>query len=320
MKENTGNMHSRITELTGARYPILLGSMRFISLGEMAGIVSENGGFGQIGASGLTIGRLREEIRKARSLTDAPIGINIPVYRPNAFETLEVAIEEGVRTITTSAGDPNKLAGRIKEAGLKVLHKCSTVSMARKAQDAGVDGVIASGAEAGGHVSREQITTFALIPQLVDALRIPVVAAGGIGDGRGLLAAFALGAEGVEVGTRFLATSEAPVSEGYKSRIISADCDGTILIGRTAMPSRVLRNQAAAVVEQMERDGASKEQINAYADEFYCHDDPDKAIMPAGQIAGLIGTVVSVREVIEAIIGEARTRLADVNCYFQGRM
>lgn len=223
-------MKNRVTEITGSRYPLLLGPMRFVSLGEMAAAVSAAGGFGEIAASGLSTDLLREEIRKARSLTHAPIGVNIPVYRANALEALEVAIEEGIGTVATSAGDPRKLMKRIKEAGLKVLHKCSTVSMARKAQDAGVDGVIASGAEAGGHVSREQIGTFALIPQLVDALEVPVVAAGGIADGRGLLAAFALGAEGVEMGTRFLATREAPISEGYKRRILSAECDGTTVV------------------------------------------------------------------------------------------
>lgn len=312
-------MKNRVTELTGARYPLFLGPMRFISLGELAGAVSAGGGFGQIGASGLSAEKLREEIRKARRLTFAPIGVNIPVYRPNALEALEVAIEEGIGTITTSAGDPRKLATRVKEAGLKVLHKCSTLSMAKRAQDAGVDGIIASGAEAGGHVGREQIGTFALLPQLADALEAPVVAAGGIADGRGLLAAFALGAEGVEIGTRFLATREAPVSEGYKQRILAAGCDGTMIIGKTAMPSRVLTNRAAAEVEQLERDGAAREKISAYGDEFYCHEDPERAIMPAGQIAGLIRSVVSVGEAIETIVREARIRLNDMEEIFGGR-
>ncbi|OPY72130.1 MAG: Nitronate monooxygenase [Syntrophorhabdus sp. PtaU1.Bin058] len=309
-------MRNRVTELTGAEYPILLGPMRFISLGAVAASVSGSGGFGQIAGSGLNADRLRREIRLARELTGAPFGVNIPVYRDNAFEALEVAIEEGVRMITTSAGDPNKLIKRIREAGLKVFHKCSTVSMARKAQDAGVDGVIASGAEAGGHVSREQITTFALIPQLVDVLEIPVVAAGGIGDGRGLLAAFALGAEGVEMGTRFLATTEAPVPEGYKRRIVSADCDGTTIIREKAMPARILRNQAATAIEQMERRKTPGEQINAYTDTFYCHEDPDKAIMPAGQVAGLVRSIANISEVIGATIREAGLRLTVINNFF----
>jgi enoyl-[acyl-carrier protein] reductase II len=316
-KAIVANMKNRITELTGARYPILLGPMRFISLGEMAASVSASGGFGQVAGSGLSPQRIREEIQRARSLTSAPIGVNIPVYRPNALEALEAAIEEGVRTITTSAGDPGKLTGRIKEAGLKVLHKCSTVSMARKAQDAGVDGVIASGTEAGGHVNRQEITTFALIPQLVDVLEIPVVAAGGVGDGRGLLAALSLGAEGVEMGTRFLATREAPVPDDYKRRLVSSGCDSTVIIGKTAMPCRVIRNRAAAALERMELQGAPKEQINAYADELYCHADAERGVMPAGQITGLIGSVLNISEVIETIIRETRVRLTDITDFFR---
>jgi enoyl-[acyl-carrier protein] reductase II len=310
-------MKNRVTELTGVKYPVMLGPMRFISLGAMAASVSKSGGFGQIAASGLSTDHLRREIRRAHELTGDPFGVNIPVYRDNAFEALEVAAEEGVHTITTSAGDPYKLIGRIKELGLKVFHKCSTVSMARKAQDAGVDGVIASGTEAGGHVSREQITTFALIPQLVDALKIPIVAAGGVGDGRGLLAALALGAEGVEIGTRFLATKEAPVSEGYKRCIVSADCDETTIIGKTAMPARILKNNAATAIKQMECQRNAREQINAYTDKFYCHEDPDKAIMPAGQIAGLIRSIVNVHEVIDTIIREAKVRLIVTNSFFR---
>lgn len=316
--EKRYRVRTRITDLTGAQYPILLGPMRFISLGEMAALVSESGGFGQIAGSGLTPERMREEIRKARRLTRAPFGVNIPVYRKNARETLEVVIEEGIRTITTSAGDPQILAGRIKAAGLKVLHKCSTVSVAVKAQDAGVDGVIASGVEAGGHVGRQEITTFSLIPQLVDALKIPVVAAGGIADGRGVFAAFALGAEGVEMGTRFLATTEAPVPEGCKSRIVAAGCDGTAIIGKTAMPARVLRNQGAAAIAAMELQGVPRERIDAYADEFYCHEDTDKAIMPAGQIAGLISSVGSIREVMETVVQETVQRFRVLGDFFGG--
>ena len=182
-------MKNRVTEILGTRYPLILGPMRLITLGEMAAAVSNSGGFGQIGASGASAELLRGEIEKARNLTGSPFGINIPVYRPNAFEALEIAIEMGIKTITSSAGNPAKIIGRVKEAGLKVLHKVSSVKMALKAQEAGVDGVIATGFEAGGHVGRESVTTLCLVPQLVEALDIPVVAAGGIGDGRGLLAA-----------------------------------------------------------------------------------------------------------------------------------
>ncbi|MBI4763593.1 MAG: nitronate monooxygenase [Deltaproteobacteria bacterium] len=223
-------MQNRITEILGTRYPLILGPMRLITLGEMAAAVSNSGGFGQIGASGASAELLITEIRKAKDLTSRPFGVNIPIYRPNAFEALEIAIEAGIRTITTSAGDPGRMIRRIKEAGMKVLHKVSTVKMALKAQEAGVDGVIATGFEAGGHVGRESITTFCLVPLLVEALEIPVVAAGGIGDGRGLLAAFALGAEGVEMGTRFVATRECSSPDWYKESILHARDSSTMIL------------------------------------------------------------------------------------------
>jgi len=303
--------------MTGSRHPVLLGPMRLISLGGLAAAVSSSGGFGQIAASGLPPERLREEIRKARELTYEPIGVNIPVYRPNAFDALEVAVEEGIKTVSTSAGDPGKLVGRIKEAGLKVLHKCATVHMAKNAERAGVDGVIVSGAGAGGHVGREETSLLLLLPQIADAIDIPIVAAGGIADGRSVLAALALGAEGVEIGTRFLATTESPISEGYKRRILEAGDDGTTVIGRSAMPIRVLRNLAADRIAAMEREGASREAINAYADEFYCHEDPDKAIMPAGQGAGVIRNVLSVRDVMDMLIREARFRYGRIGALLE---
>jgi enoyl-[acyl-carrier protein] reductase II len=310
-------MKTRITEITGSKYPILLGPMRLISLGEMAAAVSNSGGFGQIAASGLTSDRLRSEIRKAKELSRSPIGINIPVYRPNAFEALEIVIEEGIRTITTSAGDPKKLIDRIKGSGLKVLHKCSTVDMGKRAEEAGVDGVIASGTEAGGHVSRDEISTLALIPQMVNALRIPVVAAGGVGDGRGVLAVMALGAEGVEMGTRFLATKECFIPEVYKKHILSAKCDGTLIVGKKALPMRVLKNRGAEKIREMEERGASKEEISALADEMYCHDDPDHSLMPAGQISGMIKEIPAISEVILNLINEAKALSANVANFFK---
>jgi enoyl-[acyl-carrier protein] reductase II len=310
-------MVNRIAKITGSKYPILLGPMRLISLGEMAAAVSNSGGFGQIAASGLTSARLRSEIRKAKELSQGPIGVNIPIYRPNAFEALEITIEEGIRTITTSAGDPKKLIGRVKGAGLKVLHKCSTVDMGKKAEEAGVDGVIASGTEAGGHVSRDEISTLALIPQMVNALKIPVVAAGGVGDGRGLLAVMALGAEGVEMGTRFLATKECLIPEIYKQHILSAKSDGTLIVGRRALPMRVLKSKGAEKIRAMEEKGAAKEEINALADQMYCRDDPDNSLMPAGQISGMIEEILDISEVILSLINEAKALSANVSNFFK---
>lgn len=307
-------MQNRITEILGTRYPLILGPMRLITLGEMAAAVSNSGGFGQIGASGASAELLTTEIRKAKALTSRPFGVNIPIYRPNAFEALEIAIEEGVRTITTSAGDPGRMIGRIKEAGLKVLHKVSTVKMALKAQEAGVDGVIATGFEAGGHVGRENITTFCLVPLLVEALEIPVVAAGGIGDGRGLLAAFALGAEGVEMGTRFVATRECSSPDWYKESIIRARDSSTMILGE-AMPIRVLKNEKAERVAHPDK--VRENNGRTGGEESYVAGDANEAIMPAGQVASLIKELKGISDVFPDMIKEAETIVTRLNRFFK---
>jgi len=301
-------MRNRVTEILGSDYPILQGAMRRISLGELAAAVSCAGGFGIVGASGMEGNALRAEIRKARSLTDRPFGMNIPIYRPNALEALEIAVEEGIGTITTSAGDPGKVIRRVKEAGIKILHVVATVDMARKAEAAGVDGVIAVGAEGGGHVGRDEIATLVLIPQVVDAVRIPVVAAGGIGDGRGLVAALALGAEGVQMGTRFLATQESPVPPAYKQAILAARDDGTMIAARKGYPIRVLKNRAALAVREMDEKGAAQPEINAFVDSL---SDKGKVgeregLMSSGQVAGLIRDIKTVEEVIHGMVAEAK--------------
>lgn len=281
---------NRITEITGAKYPFILGPMRLITLGEMAATVSNSGGFGQIAASGLSSDQLLLEVKKARDLTDQPFGINIPLYRKNAFDALEIAIEAGIKTITTSAGNPAKVMERIKEAGLRVLHKVSSKEMALKTQTCGVDAVIATGFEAGGHVGRQGTTTMCLVPQLTDALKIPVVAAGGIADARGVVAVFALGAEGVELGTRFVATHECPTPDFFKQLIVEAGSDSTILLGKDAMPIRVLRNRAVDMIQNPDKHQEDKHLRGDKADAKYIQSggDADTAIMPAGQIAGLI--------------------------------
>jgi enoyl-[acyl-carrier protein] reductase II len=287
--------------------------MRLITLGEMAAAVSNSGGFGQIGASGASAELLRTEIGKAKALTERPFGLNIPIYRSNAFEALEIAIEEGIKTITTSAGDPGRMIKRIKEAGLKVLHKVSTVKMALKAQAAGVDGVIATGFEAGGHVGRECITTFCLVPLLAEALEIPVVAAGGIGDGRGLLAAFALGAEGVEMGTRFVATRECSSPDWYKTSILSSGDGSTLVLGES-MPMRVLRNAKAERMAHPDKDRQDDGGQNGEAS--YVAGNAEEAIMPAGQVASLIKELKGIADVFPDMIREAETIVTRLNRFF----
>ena len=310
---------NRVTEILGSAFPILLGPMRLITLGEMAAAVSNTGGFGQVAASGLPGDRLRSELELALKQTDRPIGVNIPIYRPNAQEALEIAVEMGIKTITTSAGNPAKMIDRIKEAGLKVFHKVSSESMAKKAEAAGVDGVIAMGFEAGGHIGRENITTMCLVPQLVDALKIPVIASGGIADARGVVAAFALGAEGVEMGTRFVATPECPVPEYFREGVRSAPCDATLLLGKGAMPSRVLKNQLTEYLAARQEGAADKEALKEFDSKYVkLGGDKDTSVMPCGQIAGLIKQIEAIGDIFSSITRDAKTISHRLNTFFNG--
>ena len=225
----------------------------------------------------------------------------------------------GIKTVTTSAGNPAKMMERIREAGLKVVHKVSDEAMARKAREAGVDAVVVTGFEAGGHIGRNNVSTLCIIPQLVDVLDIPVVAAGGIGDARGLVAAFALGAEGVEMGTRFLATSECPVPSFFKERVCTASSDETFILGKKEMPVRVLRNR---MTEQLERMGEAEadEFLHKSGDASYVQEggNRENAAMPCGQSVGVVRRIQSVSEVFVELVAEAghvSTRLRD---FFQG--
>ncbi len=296
-------MEKKLTDILGSQYPIILGPMRFITLGKMAALVSEYGGFGQIAASAMTPERLRKEIREAKRLTRKPFGVNFPIYRPRTDELIEVAIEEGIKVITTSAGNPKKFIKRIKGAGLKVLHKVATIDMAKKAEDVGVDAVIATGIEAGGHVGRDGATTFCLIPQLARALSIPVVAAGGIANANTFRAVLALGASGAEIGTRFLATSECPVPDYFKDMILHANDRSTVLVGKGAMPMRVLNNQAAQKILDMDKRREDSDKINKKADDLYIKDreDAQASLLPCGQVAGLIDRILTIEEVIKEI-------------------
>ena len=305
---------NRITDILGCDYPIILGPMRLITLGRMAACISSAGGFGVIGASGLSREELVKEIKLAQFITGRPIGVNIPVYRPNAMEALEVAIDLGVKTLYTSAGDPAKLIDKIKSAGLKVIHKVSSLGMARKAEAAGVDAVVAMGFEAGGHIGREGITTFCLIPVLAQSLKIPVIASGGIGNANGLLAALALGAEGVEIGTRFVATKECPVPSFFKEALCAAELNSTVVLGKEAMPIRVLRNSItthASGLSDEKTDKAMAEQGEA----LYVADGGNKntAIMPCGQVAGLISEVTPVSDVLFDMVKGTRSILDVLN-------
>ncbi|ACL03883.1 NAD(P)H-dependent flavin oxidoreductase [Desulfatibacillum aliphaticivorans] len=291
-----------VSAILGTRYPIMLGAMRLITHAKLAAAVSNAGGFGLIAASGMDVETLCNVLGAAQTLTDKPLGINVPIYRPNAPELIEAAAEMGVKTINTSGGNPAKIIRVVKDNGLKIVHKVSSLTMALKAQDAGVDAVTAMGFEAGGHVGREHVTTLCLVPQLVDHLNIPVIAAGGIADARGAAAAFALGALGVEMGTRFAACTESEAPLFYKESLAGADCEATQIMGKKAMPIRVLKNAATNRIvgaENQEEDpsGAKPDQP------IYVMSggDAHTAVMPCGQTAGLISGEKSVGEIIEDI-------------------
>lgn len=304
---------TRITRILDVQYPIILGAMRLLTLGEMAAAVSNSGGFGQIASSSLTPERLGDEIEKARQLTDRPFGINIPLHRPPASEFLEIAAAKGIRVITTSGGNPAKIMPRARELGLAVFHKVSTTAMGLKAQDAGVSAVIATGFEAGGHGGKEQLTTFCLVPQLADILEIPVIAAGGISDGRTLCAAFALGAEGVEIGTRFLASTECPAADYYKKAIAGAQDNGTTCLGHGKMTIRVLRNPAAEALADPDAGGKTPVHAADYTDPGA---DADTCIMPAGMGAGMIRKTVPARQIIKEMTARARQSARELNALF----
>lgn len=310
-------MRNRVTEILGCKFPLILGPMRQITLGEMAAAVSKTGGFGQIAASGLSRELLKKELNRANKITSNPIGVNIPVYRSNASEALDICIEMGVKTITTSAGNPAKFIDRIKDAGLKVLHKVSNVKMAITAQEAGVDGVIATGFEAGGHIGKDDITTLCLVPELVNILQIPVIAAGGIADEKGMIAALALGAEGVEVGTRFIATRECPVPDFFKDLTVSSASNSTLLLGKKGMPMRVLKNAAAEIISSRENgeERSGKEIKNmAYIQDA---DNLDSAIMPGGQVAGLVKEIKNASEIFPDMVRNAQALINRIASQFK---
>ena len=303
-------MKTRITAMLGIRYPILLGAMRQITTGAMAAAVSAAGGFGQIATSVMTPDELRREIETARSLTQKPFGLNIPLHRPNAAETLDVAIETGIPAITTAAGSPDKFMEKIKTAGLRLLCKVSNTRQGQKVRDLGADAVIAMGFEAGGHGGRDQIATLCLVPRLADALDIPVVAAGGIADARGMAAALALGAEAVEMGTRFLVGAECPVPDFYKNAVITAPDNGTVYIGGQSMPIRVLKNRA---VEGRPAGDKPPEAGFKAVDWRDREAGPENSFMAAGQAAGLAGAVSPIADIVSQMVSETAEVLDRMN-------
>ncbi len=300
-------MKSAIPDLLGIEYPILQGGMVWVSDGNLAAAVSEAGALGMIGAGGMTPEVLAAEIDIAKSLTDKPFGVNIPLVRTDSGDLLRVMGEKGVKVLSTSAGSPKKHTSEAHALGMKVVHVVSNVRMALKAQEAGVDIIVAEGFEAGGHNGFDELSTLVLVPQVADAVEVPVVAAGGIADARGMVAAFALGAEGVQLGTRFVASVESPAHPNYKELIISAPDTGTVITGRAFGPTRVLKTALAEKILQAEREGWSSDEIlemigfgrNMRAS---MEGDLEEGSFMCGQVAGMIREIKPAVEIVRDMV------------------
>ena len=303
-------IHTPVNTLLNIKYPLIQGGMAWVADAELASAVSNAGGLGVIAAGYAPEEWIRKEIRKARSLTKKPFALNIMLLNPDADKISKVAIEEGVEVIITGAGSPGKYISSWKDNGIKVLPVIPSVSIARRMEKMGVDGLIAEGGEAGGHIG--ELTTMTLIPQVVDAVRIPVIAAGGIGDGRGLAAALMLGASGVQIGTRFLVAYECTINQAYKEKILQAKDTSTIVTGRaTGHPVRVIKNQLAREFQQLEKmkETSLEEYEELGKGSLYRatqKGDMEMGSIMAGQICGLIQKEQSCREMIEEIFSEAK--------------
>lgn len=310
--------HNRITRLFGIRYPIVQAGMVWAAGWRLAVAVSEAGGLGLIGAGSMSHEILTEHLRKAKGATALPFGVNIPLSRKDSPELIRIALEHGVKIFFLSSGHPMLHARRLKDAGCTVVHVIAAVKHARKALEAGCDAVVAEGFEAGGHNGVDEITTLCLVPQVVDAVPLPVIAAGGIADGRGMAAAFALGAEGVQVGTRFAATTESSAHPAYKELVVRAGDGDTVFVLKKVAPVRMIKTPFAQKAAESDRAGATKEEQLALLGSKrekagIFEGNLEEGEFEAGQSAGLVKEVLPAAEVVRRMVAEyaaARERMS----------
>lgn len=310
MKKEMINVNTRLTDLLGIEYPVIQGGMSWVAEQNLAAAVSEAGGLGIIAAGAAPAEWVREQIREVKRKTKKPFGLNIMLMNPNADEIAKIVVEEEVPVVTTGAGNPSKYMNMWKEAGVKVIPVVASVALAKRMERSGADAVIAEGTEAGGHIG--ETTTMVLVPQIADAVNIPVVAAGGIADGRGLAAAFMLGASGVQIGTHFVVTKESIVHQNYKDAIIKASDIDTKVTGRTTgHPVRCLRNSMTREYLKKESEGASLEELEYLTlgglRKAVVDGDTTNGSLMAGQSAGLVKEEYTCKEFIEKIVKEAET-------------
>lgn len=311
-------MQTEVTRLLGIEYPIIQGGMAWVAEYHLAAAVSEAGGLGLIGAASAPAEWVREQIQKAKELTKKPFGVNIMLMSPYADEVAKVIVEEGVKVVTTGAGSPEKYMQMWKEAGVKVIPVVASVALAKRMERCGADAVVAEGCEAGGHIG--ETTTMAIVPQIVDAVNVPVIAAGGIADGRGIAAAFMLGAKAVQMGTHFVVTTECQVHENYKDKIIKARDIDTRVTGRTTgHPVRALRNQMTRAYTELENKGAGFEELELLTlgglRKAVVDGDVANGSVMAGQIAGMVNEKMSCKELIDKLVKETNALIGGKGFY-----
>lgn len=301
-----------ISGLFGIQYPIVQGGMIWCSGWELAAAVSNAGGLGTIGSGSMYPDVLREQIRKCKSATDRPFAVNLPLIYPQVADHIQIILEEKIPVVITSAGNPKMYAETFKTAGCKLMHVVSSSKFAMKAQEAGCDAVVAEGFEAGGHNGREETTTLCLIPQVVDAVNIPVIAAGGIADGRSMLAAFALGAQGVQMGSRFVACEESSAHEAFKQAVIAAKEGDTHLTLKEITPVRLLNNPFSDQVKTAYLNGATNDELKALlgrgrAKKGMFEGDMIDGELEIGQVSARLDEIFSAKQIIDETMGEFKT-------------
>ena len=311
-------MQTEVTRVLGIEVPVIQGGMAWVAEYHLAAAVSNAGGLGLIGAASAPAEWVRDQIRKAKELTDRPFGVNIMLMSPYAEEVAQVVVEEGVKVVTTGAGNPEKYMEMWKKAGVKVIPVVASAALAKRMERCGADAVVAEGCEAGGHIGEN--TTMCLVPQIVDAVKIPVIAAGGIADGRGMAAAFMLGAKGVQMGTHFIVTDECQVHNAYKERILKAkDIDSRVTGRSTGHPVRALRNDMTKKYLELEKQGASFEELEQLTlgglrKAVLDGDVKDGSVM-AGQIAGLVKERMPCKELIHRLVTETNALMKGTKFY-----
>ena len=303
---------NQIIQLFNIKYPIVQGGMVWVSGWKLASAVSNAGGLGLIGAGSMYPDVLREHIQKCKKATDKPFGVNVPMLYPQVDELMDIIVEEDVKIVFTSAGNPKIWTSFLKEKGITVVHVVSSVKFALKAEAAGVDAIVCEGFEAGGHNGREETTTFTLIPMVKESITIPVIAAGGIGNGRGMLAAMVLGADGVQIGSRFAATEESSAHVNFKQKIIDVKDGDTHLTLKELAPVRLIKNKFYQEIQELYKENPTKEELigllgRARAKKGIFEGDLDNGELEIGQIAGIINKISSAKDILEEIVTDFET-------------